>query len=394
MESRETLATQGPYVIAVGGGKGGVGKSVVALNLAVAMAQLGARVSLVDADLGSANLHTMLGIDRPGQTLQALLDGHAQSLNELRIATEIPRLSLVAGSTAVPGAANLQHARKMKLLRHVDKLDADVVIVDCGAGVHFNVIDFFTRADLHLLVATPQLVSLQNAYGFLKACVYRMLHQRAQAAGKAQLFESASDNSEVETLSRLLERLAVNDAELADELRATLDACQFALIGNQLSDPRESKALNALSRMFGDFLTLQVPVLGCLLRRDRIHAAVTRRKPFVLDASDAESTMLMEIAQAYLGMQRSAAAPHRQPVVRAGVRDPFAQAASRCALPPSTTHQPDERQAPSAERGSVREAVGGTQHAQVLPISRAGARVRDAGGAAGTAARKPLRRSL
>jgi flagellar biosynthesis protein FlhG len=294
----------------VGGGKGGVGKSVVALNLALSITKLGGRVVVVDADLGSANLHTMLGIDRPGPTLQALLDGRVKELAEVMLATEYPNLQLVPGSVAVPGAANLHHGRKQKLIRQIEQLDCDVVVVDCGAGIHFNTVDLFTSAHMQLLVASPQLVSLQNAYGFLKASVYRMLRQKAQELGKAELVEAATDQSEVETVAKLLVAISDEDPLLTKALAELLDNLNFAVIGNQLADPKEYNALRALSRMIRDFLCVDAPVLGALMRRERIHAAVSRRRPFVADSTEPEARLLMSVAQ-QLMEARSAGGPRR-----------------------------------------------------------------------------------
>jgi flagellar biosynthesis protein FlhG len=151
MNTPYTATERRPLSVAIGGGKGGVGKSVVALNLALSIAKLGARVIVVDADLGSANLHTMLGIDRPGLTLQALLDGRVKDLSEVVLPTGYANLQLVPGSVAVPGAANLHHGRKQKLLRQLEQLDCEIVVIDCGAGIHFNTVDLFTAADMQLL---------------------------------------------------------------------------------------------------------------------------------------------------------------------------------------------------------------------------------------------------
>jgi len=301
-ESEEVGSGSTALVVAVGGGKGGVGKSVIAANLAVALAKQGARVIAVDADLGSANLHTLFGIDHPETSLQALIDGRAQRLDSLAIETGVPRLRLIAGSVALPGAANLQHARKQKLLRHIVKLPADVVVLDCGAGVHYNVVDFFAAAHLQLLVSNAQLISLQNAYGFLKASLYRTLKQRATDAGRGALLEKATAApSEVETMNQLLERVADADPALSVELRAALTRIRVYLLGNQLTEQRELRALHALSRMIGDFLSLRVPVLGGLCQRERIHGAVTRRRPFLLEgAVDAEGRALMQLAASLL----------------------------------------------------------------------------------------------
>jgi flagellar biosynthesis protein FlhG len=298
-------------VVAVGGGKGGIGKSVIAANLAVALAKLGARVIALDADLGSANLHTLFGIDHPAASLQGLIDGRVQRLDQLAIETGVPRLRLIAGSVALPGAANLPHARKQKLLRHVAKLPADVVLIDCGAGVHYNVVDFFAAAQLQLLISNAQLISMQNAYGFLKASLYRALRQRAAEAGGAALFDKATETpSEVETMNQLLARIGDADPALSVELRATLTRIRVSLLGNQLTDARELRALHALSRMIGDFLSLRVPVLGGLCQRERIHTAVTRRRPFLLEgAVDPEGRALMQLAASVLEQRAFAPLP-------------------------------------------------------------------------------------
>lgn len=300
MNSIYTPGKRNAVAIAVGGGKGGVGKSVISLNLAITLAKLGKRVTIIDADFGSANLHTMLGIDRPGPTLQALLDGESKELSDVTLETGIENLWLVPGSVAVPGAANLHHGRKQKLIRQIQQLPCDVAIVDCGAGIHYNTVDLFTAADVQLLVASPQLVSLQNAYGFLKASVYRMLRQHAQALGKAEIVEAATDKSEVETVSRLLSSILDRDVSLGMALTSLLEHSRFMMIGNQLSDPHEQAALQALSRMISDFLHLKVPVLGALQRRDRIHFAVSRRRPFTLDNVEPESSQLRRMAQQLL----------------------------------------------------------------------------------------------
>lgn len=305
MNSTPTAPQRRPLSVAIGGGKGGVGKSVVALNLALSIARLGARVIVVDADLGSANLHTMLGIDRPGLTLQALLDGRVKELAEVVLPTDYANLQLIPGSVAVPGAANLHHGRKQKLIRQIEQLACDVVVIDCGAGIHFNTVDLFTAANMQLLVASPQLVSLQNAYGFLKASVYRMLRQHAHDLGKAELVDAATDQTEVETVAKLLVAISEEDPLLTRTLADLLDNASFAVIGNQLVDAKEYNALRALSRMIRDFLCVDAPVLGALMRRERIHAAVSRRRPFAADSTEPEGRLLLSIAQQLLDVYQS-----------------------------------------------------------------------------------------
>lgn len=283
------MAPQAPgRIISVGGGKGGVGKSVVAANLAVAMAQEGSQVVIVDADLGAANQHTLFGIDRPGPTLQGVIDHSLKHLEEARIDTGVPNVSLIPGSGAVLGAANINHGQKTKLLRQIGSLDADVVIVDVGAGVAFNSLDFFDVADTRLLVANPQLLSIQNAYSFLKGAVYRSLQKAATAAG-SDFFDSAPPSSETERVSSLVKRAGMQSPALANTFEETLSSFNAHLLGNQVFDAKEGDVLRSVSRMVHDFLRISVPVLGYMRASRIVHESVNRRRPFLLDATNEES---------------------------------------------------------------------------------------------------------
>src|SRR2546430_5139719 len=91
--------TGGRKIIAIGSGKGGVGKSLLAANLGIYLAQLGKQVVLIDADLGGANLHTFVGVERPAVTLARFLDQRAQKLEECMVDTSVNGLRLVAGDS-------------------------------------------------------------------------------------------------------------------------------------------------------------------------------------------------------------------------------------------------------------------------------------------------------
>src|ERR1041384_7907896 len=104
-------------IITVGGGKGGVGKSIVASNLAVAIAQTGLPVVLADLDLGAANQHLLFGLDQRTPGVRTLLEGKASGLKDALVPTDVPNLSLLAGTGAIVGAANISHQSKLKLIR-------------------------------------------------------------------------------------------------------------------------------------------------------------------------------------------------------------------------------------------------------------------------------------
>jgi flagellar biosynthesis protein FlhG len=292
-------------IIAVGGGKGGVGKSLVAANLAVALAQAGQRVILVDADLGSANQHTLFGISRPIEGLVAVLDGRAPSLGATLCATEVPGLSLVAGTFATLGAANITHAEKKKLLRKVSELDADVLVVDVGAGVSFNVLDFFDLGHQRVVVVTPQLTSIQNAYSFLKSSVMRVLGQRAGREEPVELLHSCMGGAGNETgrVGDMVARIRAQDPTFARTVEERLAEMRVYLVGNQVFEPGEANIFASVARMMQDYLCVNVTVLGHLRASRAVHDSVARRRPHLVLSSDASAVTIRSMAAALLAAE-------------------------------------------------------------------------------------------
>ena len=117
-------------IVSIGGGKGGIGKSLISANLGIELARRGKRVVLVDADLGGANLHTTLGIDLPRRTLSDFIERKVPRIEDVVSATGIPNLGLVSGALDHLDAANPKHAQKMRFLRHVQQMDVDYVVLD------------------------------------------------------------------------------------------------------------------------------------------------------------------------------------------------------------------------------------------------------------------------
>src|SRR5947209_959949 len=108
---------------AIGGGKGGVGKSLVAANLAISLARTGAKVCAIDLDLGCANLHTCLGIDIPTTTLSDFFSRREMDISKVLIPTEIRNLFMISGAQDAIGVANLKHTQKSKFLQKLYELD-------------------------------------------------------------------------------------------------------------------------------------------------------------------------------------------------------------------------------------------------------------------------------
>ena len=164
-----------PRLIPFGGGKGGVGKTFVAANLATTLAKAGHRVVAVDGDLEGANLHTALGVARPRNSMAEYAAEREEDVRKLLEETPIPNLRLIAATR--PNLANPQpsHALRVKFVRALRTLDTDFVFIDLGAGSDATVMDYFMVCDDGVVVIAPEPTSVENAYAFMRAAFYRRL---------------------------------------------------------------------------------------------------------------------------------------------------------------------------------------------------------------------------
>lgn len=274
-------------IISVGGGKGGVGKSIVSCNMAVAMAQLGHRTVLADLDLGAANQHLLLGIDRPLPGIEALLSRTVDDARTGLTPTKIPGLSLLAGTGAVVGAANITHGQKGKIIRKLRGLDADVVIIDCGAGVGYNTLDFFELGAQRLVVTTPQVTAIHDAYSFLKGAVVRTLQHHAQNDRERKLLQDVEGSAEGEKVIDLLARIRNTHPAYAARIATVLEKFGAQLVGNQVTSVNQNGIFHAVSKMIRDYLGISVPIVGWLKDSKEIADSVNERSPLIL-SRDAE----------------------------------------------------------------------------------------------------------
>ena len=152
-------------IIAVTSGKGGVGKTSLSLSLSIALAKAGASVTLLDADLGLANTNIMLGIS-PKYTLQHVLRG-SKSLKD--ITTKIPEgINIISGASGVYELANLSVKQRLQFVNSVADINDDYLILDTGAGMSQNVLDFLMASDEVVVVTTPEPTAIADAYGIIK----------------------------------------------------------------------------------------------------------------------------------------------------------------------------------------------------------------------------------
>jgi flagellar biosynthesis protein FlhG len=167
---------------AIGGGKGGTGKSLVANGLGTRLAERGFQVILVDTDFGGPNQHSYCGIRKPTASLLQFFEDK-MPLGAIVQKTKIQGLNLIAGNINSQNTDGLTVTQKQKLFRHIKNLQADHVILDLGAGTQYDTLDTFLLADVPVAVVAPDALSTENFYLFLKNLKYRQLNNVLSSVG-------------------------------------------------------------------------------------------------------------------------------------------------------------------------------------------------------------------
>ncbi len=291
------LDTQSRCIWAVGGGKGGIGKTLLTSNIAVYLSWLNKRVVVVDMDLGGANLHTSLGVDPPSRTLSDLVLGRVENISEIIQPTPLKNLSLISGAQDPVGIANMRHMQKARLLRKFREIDADFVLLDLGAGTATNTLDFFLLADKKIVVVTPEPTSIENAYRFIKSAFYRMLRSSTSSPYVRQLIETAMDakNSRgIKTPKDLLSEVARLSPTDGHDLENRMRQFSISLIVNQVRIKAESDIGKSVQMVCERYFGMSVDNLGYLPYDNAVWQSIRRRRPFLLEAPNCTAVIHLE----------------------------------------------------------------------------------------------------
>ncbi len=289
--------TRVKQVWSVGGGKGGIGKSLIASSLAIALARMGNRVIAIDMDLGGANLHTTLGVDLPRQTLNDFLKKRVSSLDSCVIETSVPRLGLISGAQDAVGIANLPPHQMTDLLTHARMLDADYVIFDLGAGTSFNTLDFFLASEIGLVALLPEPTSIENGYRFIKSAYFRYLYNCPHLADIHPLIEAAMDPKNelnIKSPSELFREVSQSYPDMAIRLKKEIETFQPKLIMNQARTQTDIDIGSSVKTVSKKYFGIEMDYLGFLEYDSCVWQAVRRKKPLMLEFPNSKLVSAIE----------------------------------------------------------------------------------------------------
>ncbi len=280
-------------VIAVGGAKGGIGKSILTSNLAVYLASRGQKAVVVDLDLGGANQHLYLG-ERTvlKHSINDFIHKRIDALGEAMVMCKYGP-GLIGGDSSELGIANLAHAKKMRLVKALRNIEADYVIIDLGGDTTYNILDFFLAADYGIVVTTRDSASYIGAYHFIKAAMYRKLMRLFSPESRFKrdpdaehALNSLMGPQDIEpafkSIPEFLDKLrALNEyaASTAEEAIREFSPC---LVVNKIPPGvAASLVVDKLQGVIRRYLSKEVPCLGAIPAQIEIEQSVIDLVPVV-----------------------------------------------------------------------------------------------------------------
>ncbi|MBF0299448.1 MAG: AAA family ATPase [Oligoflexia bacterium] len=276
----------GPKIWAVGGGKGGVGKSLVTANISICLALMGHKVVTVDLDLGGANLHTCLGVPIPEVTLSDYITKKVKNLNELQTKTPISNLTLISGAQDDLQIVNLKGMNKNKLLSKLNTLDAEYVLFDLGAGTASNTLDFFISSDQGILTVIPEPTSIENTYRFIRSVYYQRLKMVEELLDIRPLIDQVM-NSKISTHKNiptdLIQKVIELDPIRGMKLKSEITKFRPKLIMNQVRTQSDIDIGFSIKAICKRYFGIDLDYIGYLDYDSVVWQSVKKRKPLLME---------------------------------------------------------------------------------------------------------------
>lgn len=272
-------------IIPIASGKGGVGKSLLAANLAIALGQQGKRVVLVDLDLGASNLHLVIG-QRPGTASIGSWFTEKSEFKDLIQPTDYQNVSFIAGDSQIPDMASLKSVQKIKLIRNLNNIDTDYVILDLGAGTHQFILDMFLLSPQGIIVSAPAVTATLNGYLFLKNATFRLLYTtfKRGTPGRAFLDNIKKDSASMQKLyiPQLVQQLNQVDPQTTRLFITRMNQFRPRLVMNMIEDPKDAEKAQRIKASCNQYLGLEIEYLGLMYRDMLQEKALASQLPLVV----------------------------------------------------------------------------------------------------------------
>lgn len=285
-------------IIPIASGKGGVGKSIFAANLAIALAEMGHSTVAVDLDLGGSNLHSCLGMPNRYPGIGDFLKSGKYAFKDLIVPTKIDRLKFVPGDGKTPFMADISNNQRRTLLKVIKNIRARYVILDLGAGTVFKTLNFYGLSYKGLIVSSFETPSIMNFMMFLRNFMFRILATVARKDKQVlnmliQHFQQPI-HSEPVTVRSLLERMSKMNPELASKAEKICAVYRTRVVFNMGDHPDDLLLLKKLGSTIRDGMSIQPEFFGFVFYDDQVRRCAKNRQVLLSDYPESIASLGIE----------------------------------------------------------------------------------------------------
>ena len=269
------------HILAIGGGKGGTGKSLITASLGICLAKRGNEVLLIDADLGTANLHTILGLGLSQTGLSDFITKRDMTIDGVVIKTGIDNLRLISGAKDMVGIANLSYGQKVKILNNIKKLNYRYILMDLGPGTSFNVLDFFLISHCGILITSPEPTSIENTYRFMRGLLFRYLRKMISQKVVRSLIDKGvrqREGHKFTSVFDLLEAIEKSEPGLGDNIASYLSRLDIKLILNQARTNRDRVIGHKMAIAARNYFGIPIDFLGSISYDNDVRRGLLQKK--------------------------------------------------------------------------------------------------------------------
>ncbi len=273
-------------IIAIGGGKGGVGKTVMAASLGTGMAMMKKRTVIVDGDFGGADLHTVMGFEKPNKTYFNFYNHEYENLNDILLEhPDFDHLKIMSGAIGSPGMANLSYQQKMRFIRHLRKIIADFIILDLGAGTSYNVLDLFLAADQGIIIVTPDPMSILEGYNFVKQALFRkiahIIRGHGNTTGLIKNISQTETHKSQSTIKDLTNQISEMDQKLGEKIIISLSKFHPMLLANMTINSDDENNILAIKSAAQELLSTEIEYIGAVHEDETVRESIQKMVPLL-----------------------------------------------------------------------------------------------------------------
>jgi flagellar biosynthesis protein FlhG len=284
-QENKQAKNSGAVIIPVASGKGGVGKTFIAANLAMALAEAGHRVIAADLDFGAANLHSFLGLFNRNPGIGDFLKARCGALEELLVPAGTPNFFFLPGDGKTPFMANMAYAQKIKLMNHIRKLPAEYILLDLGAGSSYNTLDFFRLSSHGLLVTTPEPTAVMGMLVFLKNFLLRSIERElVRYPAARQILQDLLKrpmNEQALSIKDVHQKIIAEEPAAGKTASRIYQQCRPRIVINMGENPDDSRMAFKISKTLGEILSVEADYFGFVFKDRSVLASIRNRHPFL-----------------------------------------------------------------------------------------------------------------